>query len=76
MRGAPPACDSPLLAPLRSHALPPAPSRPQGVVAHRVRGAPHADAVTAVAFNPLHPQMAVACLDGRVHFYAAAGGEG
>lgn len=41
----------------------------QGVVAQRLRGG-HGDAVTGIAYNPLHPQMAVACLDGRVHFYS------
>ena len=30
----------------------------------------HADAVTDVAFSPLHPQMATASLDGRVRFYS------
>jgi WD40 repeat protein len=40
--------------------------------AHACAGA-HGDAVTAVAFNPLHPQLAVGCLDGRVHFYSDGG---
>ena len=40
-----------------------------GTVLHRIRGV-HGDAVMDVAFNPLYPQLATACLDGRVHFYA------
>ncbi len=41
----------------------------QGVVAQRLRGS-HGDAVTGVAWNPLHPQLATACLDGRVQFFS------
>ena len=44
----------------------------QGTVLHRIRGV-HSEAVTAVAFNPLHPQLATGCLDGSVHFYSANG---
>lgn len=40
-----------------------------GTVLHRIRGI-HGDAVMDVAFNPLHPQLATACLDGRLHFYS------
>jgi WD40 repeat protein len=40
-----------------------------GTVLHRIRGV-HGDAVMDVAFNPLHPQLATACLDGRIHFYS------
>lgn len=40
-----------------------------GTILHRVRGT-HGDAVTDVAFNPLHPQLATATLDGNVHFYS------
>ncbi|KAG2486748.1 hypothetical protein HYH03_014550, partial [Edaphochlamys debaryana] len=47
----------------------------QGVVAHKVGRGSVSDAVTGVAFSPLYPQMALACLDGKVHFYAD-GGEG
>lgn len=42
----------------------------QGTVLSRLRGGGHGDAVSDVAFNPLHPQLAVGCLDGRVHFYS------
>lgn len=42
----------------------------QGTLLHRIRGT-HGDMVSDVAFNPLHPQLATACLDGRVHFYAS-----
>jgi WD40 repeat protein len=31
-------------------------------------------AVVDVAFSPLHPQLAAACLDGRVHFFSSSGG--
>lgn len=41
----------------------------QGSVLHRLRGV-HGDTVTGVAFNPLHPQLATACLDGKVHFFS------
>lgn len=37
----------------------------------KIRGC-HGDTVVDVAFNPLHPQLAVACLDGRVHFYSGS----
>ena len=30
----------------------------------------HPDVVTDVAFNPLHPQLATACADGRVRAFA------
>lgn len=40
-----------------------------GTVLYRIRGA-HGDAVMDVAFNPLHPQLVTACLDGRLHFYS------
>jgi len=40
-----------------------------GTVLHRIRGM-HGDACMDVAFNPLYPQLATACLDGKVHFYA------
>lgn len=30
------------------------------------------DAVASVAFNPLHPQLAVGCMDGRVHYFSDA----
>ena len=36
----------------------------------------HVDAVTDVAFSPLHPQMATVSLDGRVRFYADAAESG
>ncbi|PNW86908.1 hypothetical protein CHLRE_02g100800v5 [Chlamydomonas reinhardtii] len=42
----------------------------QGVVAHKVGRGVVSDAVTAVAFNPLHPQMALACLDGKIAFFS------
>jgi WD40 repeat protein len=42
-----------------------------GGLLHRIRGA-HGGAVCALAFNPLHPQLATATLDGRVHFFTAA----
>ena len=38
-----------------------------GSLMMRVRGV--TDAVTCLAFNPLHPQMAVGCLDGNVLFF-------
>lgn len=41
-----------------------------GTLLHRIRGS-HGDMVADVAFNPLHPQLATACLDGRVHFYSS-----
>jgi WD40 repeat protein len=44
-----------------------------GTLAHRLRGC-HGDAVTDVAWSPLHPQLATACLDGRVHFFSEAAG--
>ncbi|KAG1664713.1 hypothetical protein FOA52_006690 [Chlamydomonas sp. UWO 241] len=43
----------------------------QGSVLHRLRGT-HGDAVIDVAFNPLHPQLATGCLDGKVHFFSDA----
>ena len=43
-----------------------------GTVLHRIRGI-HGDAVMDVAWNPLHPQLATACLDGKVHFYSDDG---
>jgi WD40 repeat protein len=33
----------------------------------------HSDAVTAVAFNPYHPQLASTGLDGTVRFYSDRG---
>ncbi|GFH18475.1 uncharacterized protein HaLaN_15291, partial [Haematococcus lacustris] len=41
----------------------------QGQMLHRMRTS---DVVTDVAFNPLHPQLAAGCLDGRVHFFSVA----
>ncbi|KXZ44757.1 hypothetical protein GPECTOR_62g872 [Gonium pectorale] len=41
----------------------------QGVLAHKVGRGVLGDAVTGVAFNPLHPQLALATLDGRVAFF-------
>ncbi len=31
------------------------------------------DTVADVAFNPLHPQLAAACMDGRVHMFSSSG---
>ncbi|GFR52879.1 hypothetical protein Agub_g15511, partial [Astrephomene gubernaculifera] len=45
----------------------------QGVVAHKVGRGVVADAVTGVAWSPLHPQMALAGLDGRVAFFSDGG---
>jgi hypothetical protein len=42
----------------------------QGVVAHKVGRGAVTEAVTGVAWNPLHPQMALSCLDGKVHFFS------
>lgn len=41
----------------------------QRVLLHKIRGG-HGDTVSEVAFNPVHPQLAVACLNGQVHFYS------
>ena len=40
-------------------------------VVERWRGG-HTDVVTDVAFNPVHPQLATACMDGRVRFFSDA----
>jgi len=40
-----------------------------GKVVERWRGG-HTDAVTDVAFSPVHPQLATACLDGHVRFFS------
>ncbi|GLC47410.1 hypothetical protein PLESTB_001960900 [Pleodorina starrii] len=45
----------------------------QGVVGHKVGRGAAGEAVSGVAFNPLHPQMALACLDGKVHFFSDGG---
>lgn len=42
----------------------------QGSVLHKLREGAHQDAVSDVAFHPVYPQLATACLDGRVRFYA------
>ena len=42
-----------------------------GGVLSKLRGT-HTDAVTDVAFSPVHPQVATACLDGRVRLFADA----
>ena len=41
-----------------------------GTVLHRIGRGVHGDAVVGVAFNPLHPQLATGCLDGKVHFFS------
>jgi WD40 repeat protein len=38
---------------------------------HKIGG--HSDAVTAVAFNPYHPQLATTGLDSTVRFYSDRG---
>jgi len=40
-----------------------------GLVAERLRG--HGDVVADVAFHPVHPQLATACVDGHVRFFAS-----
>ncbi|KAG2454671.1 hypothetical protein HYH02_000510 [Chlamydomonas schloesseri] len=42
----------------------------QGVVAHKVGRGVVSDTVTGVAFNPLHPQMVLSCLDGKIAFFS------
>lgn len=38
-----------------------------GTYLERLSG--HSDAVCDVAFNPLHPQLVTACVDGRVRSF-------
>jgi len=38
-----------------------------GLMVHKLRG--HPDAVTDVAWSPLHPQLATACTDGHIRFF-------
>eukprot|EP00793_Prasinoderma_coloniale_P001463 PRCOL_00005238-RA len=42
-----------------------------GSVLSKLRGT-HTDAVTSVDFHPVHPQVATACLDGKVRWFADA----
>ena len=39
-----------------------------GKVVERLQG--HSDAVLDVKFNPMHPQLVTACVDGKLRFFS------